>query len=169
MIRELTPENLEQDMELFVPAYLAIWNHAENLKYLSFTGQRFDEAQVGQWASRHITDGIRYFGATGEDGRIAGLLLTRAIPYGGFELFSLGVLPEEKRRGLGASLVRHGVGLAREDGYPAVEVRVFAGNAPMLCLLLNQGFVPVRMEHHKGPTGEDLVHLKRYVQSAAFE
>jgi ribosomal protein S18 acetylase RimI-like enzyme len=162
MITELIPQTSANDRDRFVPAYLDIWNHPDNLGFLSFTGQRFEEKQVQDWCSRHLKDGVRYFGSLGEEWEVNGLLVTRAIPFGGFELFSIGILPESKRLGIGRTLVRHGLEFARTDGYPAVEARVFATNAPMLCLLLNEGFAPVDMEHRKGPLGEDLVHLKRY-------
>lgn len=92
-----------------------------------------------------------------------GILVTRSNPIEGFELFSIGIESAEKRKGIGRRLVRHGVETARSEGYRAVDGQVYAVNAPMLCLLLNERFVPVRMEHHRGPGDEDLVHLKKYL------
>ena len=163
IIRELIPETDPQDMELLVPAYLAIWNHPDNLQFLSFTGRRFEETQVRDWCSRHIAAGVRYFGAFEEEQNIIGILLTKADPLQGFELYSLGVWPQQHRRGVGTSLVRHGLRVASLDEYQAVDAQVYATNAPMLCLLLNQGFLPVRIEYHRGLQGEDLVHLKKYL------
>ncbi len=163
LIRRIKPEERAEDLRLLVPAYLEIWNHVENLPYLSFTGLPFEEAQVQDWCRAHVTAGVRYFGAIATDNELAGILLTRQNRIEGFELLSIGVMPIHKRLGIGRQLVRHGIDVAREKGYRAVDVQVYASNAPMLCLLLKEGFVPVRMEYQRGPRGEDLVHLKRYL------
>ena len=163
MIKELIPETNPKDMELLIPAYLAIWNHPKNLRFLSFTGRPFEETQLRDWCSSHISAEIRYFGAFEGEQSIIGILLIRANPLKGFELFSVGVLPEKQRRGVGSSLVNHGLSVASSEVYKAIDAQVFASNAPMLCLLLNKGFVPVRLDYHRGPEGEDLVHLKKYL------
>lgn len=163
MIKELIPETNPEDVELLVPAYLAIWNHPDNLQFLSFTGRRFEEAQLRDWCSRHVVAGVRYFCAFEGEQDIIGILVTRESPLEGFELFSVGVFPDQHRHGVGTSLIKHGLSVASSGGFQAVDGQVYATNAPMLCLLLNQDFVPVRIEHHRGPRGEDLVHLKKYL------
>ena len=150
-------------MALLVPAYMATWNHPDNLRFLSFTGRRFEEAQLRDWCRRHIVAGVRYFSAFEGGQHVIGILLTRENPLEGFELFSVGLLPEQQRRGVGASLVIHGLGIASSERFGAVDVQVYAINAPMLCLLLNKGRVPVPIEYHCGPRGEDLIHLKKYL------
>ena len=162
-IRELEPGTNRKDLETVVPAYLEFWNHPESLEYLSLTGRPFEEKQVRVWCAAHCTDGIRYFGAFSQAEALEGLLLTKQNPVEGFGLFSLGVRHECKRKGLGRRLVRHAVDVARHDTYRSVDVHVYAENAAMLCLVLNEGFVPVRMDHRRGPSGQDLVHLRRYL------
>jgi ribosomal protein S18 acetylase RimI-like enzyme len=161
-IRELIPEKRPEDMEALVTAYLSIWNHSDNRQFLSFTGQPFEEAQVRGWFDQHIAAGVRYFSAVGPEDQLVGILVVKANPIEGFELSGIGVVPGEKRRGVATQLVRHGIEVASEQGYRCVDGQVYATNAPMLRLLLGEGFVPVSMEHHRGPRGEDLVHLKRY-------
>jgi ribosomal protein S18 acetylase RimI-like enzyme len=161
-IRELIPETRSEDLEALVPVYLSIWNHSENKRFLSFTGQPFEEAQIREWFGQHIAAGVRYFAAVDPAGQLVGVLVVRVNRIEGFELSGLGVIPEEKRRGVATQLVRHGLAVASEQGYRCVDGQVYATNVPMLCLLLNEGFVPARMEHHRGPGGEDLVHLKKY-------
>lgn len=162
-IRELIPETRPEDLEALVPAYLSIWNHSENRQFLSFTGQPFEEARVRDWFGQHIAAGVRYFAAFSSAGQLVGILVVRVNLIEGFELFSLGVLPGEKRRGVATQLVRHGIEVALALGYRSVDGQVYATNVPMLRLLLSEGFVPIRMEHHRGPRGEDIVHLKKYL------
>jgi ribosomal protein S18 acetylase RimI-like enzyme len=157
-IRELIPEPGSQDESAFVPAWLAIWNDPANLPFLSLTGRPFEEEWIRERLEARIASGVRYF-AAGEESTEA-ILVTVESPIEGFELLGLGVRPESKRRGFGLALVRHGVGTARDLGYRAVDAKVFANNAAMLCLLLKEGFLPVRMQHGRGPAGEDLLHLK---------
>jgi len=152
-----------EDLKMLVPAFLRIWNHPDNLRFLSFTKIEFEEKWVREWCGGHIAVGVRYFGATDPHDRFLAILLTGQNPLEGFELMSIGVEPAEKRRGIGTALIRHGVELARQERYQAIEGKVFATNAPMLSLLLGEEFLPVRIEPRRGPVGEDLVHLRRYL------
>lgn len=162
-ITELVPAIHPKDLETAVQAYLDIWNHSDNHPFLTLTGQSFTEAQVRDWCDRHVDAGVRYFAAVTQNEKIAGLLLTRAHAVEGFELFSIGIAPVQKRQGIATQLVLHGIGIAEGQAYRAVDCQVYANNAPMLRLLLNFNFLPVRLEHHRGPRGEDLVHLKKYL------
>jgi ribosomal protein S18 acetylase RimI-like enzyme len=58
---------------------------------------------------------------------------------------------------------------AANSGYRAVDVTVFADNAPMLRLLLGLGFIPVRIKHHLRADGGDLVYLKLYLSGSPGE
>ena len=89
-IRELVPENCAEDMEVLAPAYLEIWNHPDNLRFLSFTGRAFEDEQLRQWCGAHLQAGVRYFGAFRPERRLAAMLLTRQNPTEGFELLSIG-------------------------------------------------------------------------------
>ncbi len=162
-IEELNPEQNPDDMERLAPAFLAIWNDPGNLKYLSFTGLPFEAAQVRGWLGRHRAAGVRYLCAVERGAGIIGILAVRANATEGFELMALGVAPARQHKGVGKRLARSGIETARATGFRAVDAQVYAGNADMLRMLLGLGFVPVRMEHHRGPAGEDLVHLKLYL------
>lgn len=166
-IKELIPEKRPEDMEMLVPAYLAIWNHPDNMRFLSLTGRPFEESQVRDWFGQHLASGVRYFGAFDSDSTPAdgpaGILITHADRVASFDLLAIGIRPDRKRSGIGSQLVGHGVDVALNDGYKAVDVRVYAMNAAMLCLVISKGFVPVRIDYHRGPGGEDLVHLKKYL------
>ena len=161
-IRECRPQSSVDDLTALLPAYLAIWNHPDNLPFLSFTRLAFTEPQVREWFSAHEAAGVRFFAAQRESGAIEALAITRENPVEGFELWGLGVAPERKGSGWGRRLVRHGIAFAEGAGYRAVTTQVFANNVPMLRLLLGERFLPVRMDHHRGAAGEDLVHLALY-------
>ena len=48
-IIELNYQSADQLKDDFVDAYLQIWNHPDNLKYLSFTGQLLTRDMVRGW------------------------------------------------------------------------------------------------------------------------
>ena len=89
-IRELVPENCAADMEVLAPAYLEIWNHPDNLRFLSFTGRAFEDEQLRQWCGAHLQAGVKYSGAFSPERRLTAILLTRQNPTEGFELLSVG-------------------------------------------------------------------------------
>ena len=68
-----------------------------------------------------------------------------------------------RQKGIGKSLINKGVDMAREKGFKALDIAVFADNKAMLILLIKTDFKPIRIESHARFDGEDLVHLKRYL------
>ena len=52
---------------------------------------------------------------------------------------------------------------ALQEGYQAVELKVFADNATMLRLVLSLGFIPVDIDHRRRMDGADMVYLKKYL------
>ena len=107
-----------------------------------------------------MSAGVRYFRAARPDGPINAILAVRVDSVQGFELMPIGVAADRQCSGIGSRLLTHGIAVARQAGFAAADTQVFASNARMLRLLLALGFIPVRMEYHRGPEGEDLVHLK---------
>lgn len=163
MIREFLPESNDAEMDLLLSAYLAIWNHPENLPFLSFTGKLFETSEVRGWFSNRITKGVRYFASVGDKGQIAGIVLTSNLENHGFNIGGIGVLPEQKGKGIGKALVRKVFSEAELLGYNEVETEVFPNNTRMLRLLLGLGFVPFKMEYGRGATGEDFLLLRKQV------
>lgn len=160
VIREFTPGSNRLDLEQLLPAFLAIWNAPDNLRFLSFSLRPFAPELVRGWFEQHVAGGGRYFAAMDESGTITGIIVVRTDPIGMFELFAMAVHPEAQRRGIGRQLVACAVDVARSQGFRCVEGAVFADNARMLRLLLSLGFRPVRMEHHRRADGGDLVVLR---------
>lgn len=160
-IREFVPQTSQADGDRLLPAFLAIWNHPDNLRFLSLSLRPFDEAQLRSWFAAHLDQGGRYFVATDGDDGIVGISLVKVDPTVGFEIMGLGVVPAAKRRGIGRRLVENAERVASEDGYHAVQVAVFADNAAMLCLVLNAGFVPIRIDPHIRADMADMVVLRK--------
>lgn len=160
-IVEFIPETNEEDMNQLLPAFLAIWNDPQNLKYLSLTLRPFEEETVRSWFSMHLSSGGRYFCAVDTDRNIVGISAKRLDPINGFEIMGVGVLPSVKRQGIGTMLIKNLLQLAKTSRFQSIEVNVFADNLIMLRLLLRLGFVPIRMEHSKRADGADLVFLRK--------
>ena len=90
-------------------------------------------------------------------------MVIKEDPVEGFEIYGLGVLPEQKGQGVGRMLVEHAAVVSERDGFKDINALVFADNTTMLCLLLTSGYTPVSMEHHKRSDGADAVWLKRSI------
>jgi len=165
-ILEFVPETNDEHMNELLPAFLAIWNDPENLKYLSLTLRPFEEETVRSWFSMHISGGGRYFCAVDTGRNIAGISAIRLDPINGFEVMGVGVLPPSKRQGIGTMLMKHLAQLAKTSGFQSIEVNVLADNVIMLRLLLGLGFIPIRMEHSKRADGADLVFLRKVLSES---
>ena len=162
-IKELVPEdNLDAKMAL-LPAFLNIWNAAENLKYLSTTLIPVEQELVQTWLENHKHQGGKYFCAQDAQGKILGIMVIKVTPSEGFEIYGLGVLPQYKNNGIGRKLTQHAINIAESHGYKSLTVLVFADNTPMLCLLLKLGFIPVSMDYNKRSDGADSVYLRKYI------
>ena len=159
-IREFIPQTSADDGERLLPAFLTIWNHPDNLRFLSLSLRPFNEDQLRAWFAVHLDQGGRYFVASDNDS-VLGISLVKADSTIGFEIMALGVAPAAKRRGIGRRLVETAERIAADDGFRAVQVAAFADNAAMLCLLLNAGFVPIRIDPHTRADMADMVTLRK--------
>lgn len=163
IIRELIPQENQDDFDLLLPAYIRIWNDPENLKFLSFTQKPFDEGTVNFWLSNHLSQGGHYYAAIESGNKLPGVMVIKINPIEGFEIFGIGVLPDSKRQGIGARLLSHAVNVATIQGFKAIDVLVFVDNFTMLRLLLSMSFTPVRIDYNRRADGTDLLALKKYL------
>lgn len=163
MIRCYRPAASQQDLQQLLEAYLALFNPADSLKFLSLTLMPFDPGTVEGWMRGHEEQGVEYYGYVDRGGAIKGLVLIRVSPLEGFELLSLAVDPGHQGRGVGKSLASHAVKLAREGGHRSIQVKVFADNPRMLRLVIGLGFLPVGLSHRARADGADMVHFRRYL------
>ncbi len=162
-IREFIPEDNAEDKSALLPAFLEIWNASENLKYLSFTLKPFDKDTVSIWLDNHKEQDGRYFCVVSKNAEMLGIMITKANPTDGFEIYGIGVNPAFKHQGIGRKLIKHAINTAIELEYKAIDSIVFADNVPMLRLLLSLDFVPVSMDYHKRSDGADIVLLRKYI------
>ncbi|HUX05743.1 MAG TPA: GNAT family N-acetyltransferase [Acidobacteriota bacterium] len=161
MIEELRPEKNIGHFALLKEAYIGLFNDPRNLPMLSFTLRPFSEETLDAWFRAHVEHGVSYYSEMDGAGRISGLALTRTDPVTGFEFLSLVVRRECRRKGIGRRLTEHVIGKARTLEYKAIDVAVYAENVPMLKLVLDEGFIPIRMSHNMRADGADLVHLRK--------
>lgn len=168
-IRELFPGEDPRDLDDLLIAQTKIWNQPEDLKYLSLSQIPLSEDTLRTWYRSHLEDGVHYYCAIENNGEIAGIAIGKADPVQGYLLLGLGVRQNARKRGIGKRLVQHVIDQAANSGYRAVDVTVFADNAPMLRLLLGLGFIPVRIKHHLRADGGDLVYLKLYLSGSPGE
>ncbi len=150
------------DKERFVEAYDRIFNCPGNLKFLSYTGIPFSRAQIADWADSAKHAGVEYYAAA-EEGVIAGILVVRHNAIESYEILAVAVDPRFQGRGAGRMLLDAGIEIAKDKGFKAVDIVVFADNQRMLTLVIRHGFKPVCMEYRKRFDGEDALHLKKYL------
>lgn len=162
-IYEFIPQRNPKELEKLLDAYLQIWNQEDRRHFLSYTGIPFQEDTVRTWLETHLDSGVRYHVVTDEDEEIIGIAVTQADTVRGFELVGLGVKSKHRRQGIGGELIKHVIDLARQTGYQAVDLKVFADNATMLRLVLSLDFIPVDIDHRQRADGADIVYLKKYL------
>jgi ribosomal protein S18 acetylase RimI-like enzyme len=160
-IREYVPEKNQKDADILLPAFLAIWNDPENLKYLSFTQKPFDESTVKDWFSNHLSFGGHYYVAIERGEWVSGIAAVKTNPVEGFEILGIGVRLESKSQGIGTKLLEHVFKVASECGFKAVDTIVFADNITMLRLLLSLSFVPVNMQYNRRVDGADTLLMRK--------
>lgn len=163
-IRKLAPEESKESKESFKQAYLRIWNHSENLKYLSFTGIAYDSAQLDGWLESHERQNqpnhIEYLYHR-EDNTTKGIIVVSISSIEGFEILGLGVDPAAKRNGIGSRLLAAALEMAVSASYRSVQTSVFADNASMQRLILKGGFMPVAIENSRRFDGMSLVKYQK--------
>jgi ribosomal protein S18 acetylase RimI-like enzyme len=165
VIRKYLPTINESDFNQLKSSYLQMVNDPDTLRYLSYTLKPFDEQTVITWLRTHLENDIEYHVASNSDGQIVGISILKFNVVYGFELLGLVVHHSQRQKGLGRNLVEYLVSIARQQGFSSIEVSVFADNKPMLLLLIDLDFIPVRITAHARADGMDVVHLKKYINS----
>lgn len=161
IIREYFPETSQEDRDALLGAYMKIWNHPENLKYLSYTQKPFNEDAISKFFSNHIEMGVHYYAACNKDKNKCGVAVVGANPIEGFELIGLGVQANLKGKGIGTELLNYIIEVAAQSDFKTVDTLVFADNVVMLRLLLSMGFIPVNMGYNLRADGADTVRMRK--------
>ena len=161
IIREYFPETTQQDMDDLLDAYLTIWNHPKNLKFLSYTQKPFKPAAIRNFLANHIEKGVHYYAACNKEKNQWGIAVVGASPIEGFEIIGLGVQHGLRSKGIGAELLEYVLKVATDSDFKAVDTIVFADNIIMLRILLSMGFIPVHMGYHLRADGADTVRMRK--------
>ena len=161
IIREYIPQKNQEDRDGLLDAYLSIWNHPDNFKFLSFTLKPFEEHSVNRFFSGHVDMGIHYYAAGNKNKEKYGIAVVGANPVIGFEIIGLGVQADLKNKGIGTQLLKYVLKVAEDSDFMAVDTVVFADNIPMLRLLLSMGFIPVNMRHSIRADGGDSLRMRK--------
>lgn len=82
-----------------------------------------------------------------EDGRILGFAMLCPRQEGAFKLEKLAVLPEARRRGIGAKLVEHVCAQAKALGGQRLLIGIIEENTRLRAWYESQGFVHLGTEH----------------------
>ena len=161
IIREYFPETNEKDKDDLLSAYMKIWNHPDNLKFLSYTQRPFDAEAISKFFSSHIEMGVHYYAACNKDKNKCGVAVVGANPIEGFEIIGLGVQADLKGKGIGTELLKYVLKVAADSDFKAADTIVFADNATMLRLLLSMGFIPVHMGYNLRADGADTIRMRK--------
>ena len=156
--------NLDQEQFFkLVDAYLKLFNEKESLKFLSKSNLPFDSYTISTFLKNAPSEEVEYYVAISPDKDIIGISAFESDLIKGFEVIGAVVDKNYRFKGIGMALISKGIKVAKEKGFKAVDISVFADNKAMLILLIKMDFKPVKIENHARFDGEDLIHLKRYL------
>ncbi len=162
MIQELVPQHNQHHALLLKPFLTAAYQDPKVRQFITYTLRPFSEQHIDAWLSSHVDEHVRYLACI-QDSQIAGLAIVGENEEYGCELIGLIVSPDHHRQGIGRALVQHVFHLAQQSGWLSIDVSVFADNKKMLKLMIDEDFIPVRIEYHKRADGVDVVHFKKYL------
>ena len=149
--------------EKLVNAYQKIFNHPDNMKYLTYTGLPIKKAQIKSWVKTHIEDGIDYYTWSNSTGEIKGIGLSSTNSVQGFEILGCAVANDAQNHKVGSKILKRLCNDAKEKGFKTASIKVFADNKKMLRLVIGQDFIPSKIKHRMRFDGCDLVILTKYL------
>lgn len=161
-IEQYNPSD-KSSADKFVEPFVTLFNQKDNLKFLSFTHKQFTKSWVQNRLAHTNESGIEYYVAIKDADTIIGILTVRSNPTESFEITSLVVDSQFRGLGIGKQFIATAIQKAREKGFIAIDVAVFADNKTMLSLMIKYDFKPIKIEYHKRFDGEDMVCLKKYL------
>ena len=163
---ELQSSSSDEEKKSFSKAFLRLWNHEDNIKYLSFTGVLFKEEQINSWISElGPMNPIKYY-YINERNDISAIIIINTDSVNGFEIFGLCVDSSSKSKGYGDFLIKKAIDIAVKSGHKAIWTSVLADNMRMQRLVLKNGFIPTTIDYSKRYDGMSLVkYLKKISNS----
>lgn len=155
------PEN-QEDFSKLSDAYSKLLNNENNLLFLSLSNIPFDSHTISAFLKNARAEEVEYYAATSPGNEIIGISTFKSDSVKIYEIIGIVVDVNYQNRGIGKALINKGIEIAREKGFKAVDISVFADNKAMLILLIKMDFKPIKIEYHARFDGEDIIHLKRY-------
>lgn len=96
--------------------------------------------------SHYINDGICYV-ADSEKGETIGVIVLLPIHTGKIEIMNLAVHPLFQGKGIGTSLIKHGIQTAMKDSYKTIEIATGNSSFDQLALYQKSGFRITSIDH----------------------
>lgn len=144
-------------------AYSKLFNENDNLRFLSISNIPFDSNTISAFLKNSSAEEMEYYVAVYPNHNIIGISAFESDLTKDFQIIGIVVDGNYRDKGIGRALIDNGIDMAREKGFKAVDISVFADNKPMLILLLKMDFKIVKIDYHVRFDGEDLIYLKKYL------
>ncbi len=144
-------------------AYFKLFNETENLKFLSLSNIPFDSKTISAFLKSSYQGEMGYYAAISTENNIIGISAFESDSINDFQVIGLVVNNDYRHKGIGKALIDKGIEVARDKGFKAVDISVFADNKSMLILLLKMDFKITRINYHARSDGEDLIYCKKYL------
>lgn len=152
-----------EDFTKLEDAFLKLFNENENLIFLSLSNVPFDSNTISTFLKSYNLEEMAFCAALSPENNIIGISTFENDLMKGFQVLGVVVADDYRHQGIGRALIDKGVEIAREKGYKAIDISVFADNKAMLILLLKMDFKIIKIDYHARHDGEDLIQLKRYL------
>lgn len=153
--------NFEKDR--YISSQIAIWNHPENLPFLSFTGKLFTENIVKNWIYGLKEQSVMKYYTAVENEQVIGIIVLKSDVINGFEICGIGVNTNWKRKKIGSRLIETAIEKAKQEKFKSIETLVFCDNKSMLMLALKYNFQPFRIDTGMRYDGMNIVALKKII------
>lgn len=165
MIRLIKPLSSKSDFDRLTDSLLRFLDdQAESFNFLSYSLIKFDRKTIEELTKQHEESGIDYL-VYEKERDFLGLLVIKRNQSQGFELFLLAVNKNNRKAGIGQSLINECIRIALSENYKCVDSFVFADNKNMLRLLIKNDFLPVDIQYHARADGMDLIKLRKYIDN----
>lgn len=163
MIRLIQPLENKTDFDKLTDSLYKYLDNNESLKFMSYSLIKFDKEKIEEGTQKHRENGIDYI-VFENDGIFTGVSAIKRSKFEGFELLLLIVNGDNRKTGVGQSLINECIKIAVTENYKCVDSLVFADNKNMLRLLIKNDFRPINIQFHARADGMDLVKLRKYIE-----
>jgi ribosomal protein S18 acetylase RimI-like enzyme len=162
MLRLIKPLESKSDFNKLTDSFLKILDNNETFKLMSYSLIKFERETIENFTRKHKENGIDYI-IYEDENLFKGILSIKRNPFQGFELFSLAVDKDIRKRGVGQSLINECTKIALHENFKSIETFVFSDNKNMLRLLLKNDYRIIEIHNQARADGMDVIKLKKYL------